>query len=89
MRKISLKLLSMGGQKRTQQNSQNIQVDQNQKPHMAKVSYSQFSFAFFVYVFALDLVTYFEVSYIFHFGLYITTLAMAKMLIIDDRIFYS
>jgi hypothetical protein len=31
----------------------------------------------------------FEVSYIFHFGLYITTLSMAKMLIIDDRIFYS
>jgi hypothetical protein len=40
-------------------------------------------------VFALDLVTYFEVSYVFHFGLYITTLAMANMLIIDDGIFYS
>jgi hypothetical protein len=29
---------------------------------MAKVSYSQSSFSLFIYVFALDLVTYFEVG---------------------------
>jgi hypothetical protein len=33
LQKISLKILSTESKKRTQQNPQNIQVDQNQKPH--------------------------------------------------------
>jgi hypothetical protein len=88
MRKISLKLLSMGGQKDTTKPSEHPSGSESKAP-WSRYHIANLVLLFFVYVFALDLVTYFEVSYIFHFGLYITTLAMAKMLIIDDRIFYS